>query len=406
MDNQFKRAHSFHYPKDYEFRTPEQVAAQDVDKTGTPIISQHEVMKNKEKKWKKWKIPKLWPPNKWTYICLAILLIILAGAGYGSYVVFHKTKPKAAIALVKPKVEVPTTVASSLSGLQVSPATNQLPITAVMVENSVDARPQSGLGEAGVVFEALAEGGITRYVALYQSDASTSIGPVRSARPYFISWILGFDADYAHVGGSPEALADIASWGVKDLDEFSNGNYYQRVSSRESPHNVYTTPAELFQLEQSKGYTTSTFTSWPRKVASPLKTPTATTISLAMASSDYNPSYTYNPKTNMYGRDNGGSPDIDTDTNQQISVPVVVAMVIDESNGPLDGIGAYYSEYQTTGSGTAYIFQDGGVSIGQWTKSSDNSQIMFTNSANQPLPLDPGEVWITAVTSDSNVTYQ
>lgn len=125
-----------------------------------------------------------------------------------------------------------------------------------------------------------------------------------------------------------------------------------------------------------------------------------------MASSDYNPSYTYNPKANTYERDNGGSPDIDADTNQQISVPVVVAMVIDESNGPLDGIGAYYSEYQTIGSGTAYIFQDGGVTIGQWTKSSNTSQILFTDSSNQPLPLDPGEVWITAVTSDTDVTYQ
>ncbi len=406
MDNQFRRVRPTHNLKDQEFKTPEQVAAQDEEKTDTPIISQHEVMENKEKKVKKRKLPKLWPPNKWTYICLAILLILLAGVGYGGYTVLHKIKPKVAIALVKPKVEIPTTVASSLTGLQVSPATNKLPITAVMVENSPDARPQSGLGEAGVVFEALAEGGITRYVALYQSDASTSIGPVRSARPYYVSWILGFDADYAHVGGSPEALADIASWGVKDLDEFSNGNYYQRVSSRESPHNVYTTPAELYQLEQSKGYITSTFTSWSRKVTSPLKKPTATTISLTMASSDYNPSYTYNPKTNTYERDNGGSPDIDADTNQQISVPVVVAMVINESNGPLDGVGAYYSEYQTVGSGTAYIFQDGGVSIGQWTKSSNNSQIMFTNSTNQPLPLDPGEVWITAVTSDSAVTYQ
>lgn len=406
MDNQFKRARSFHYPKSNEFRTPEQVAAQDEDKTGTPIIRQHEIMKKEEERPKKRRLLKLWPPTKWTYISLAILLVILAGAGYGGYTVFHKTKPKAAVVLVKPKVAVPVTVASSLSGLQVSPATNNLPITAVMVENSTEARPQSGLGEAGVVFEALAEGGITRYVALYQSDASTSIGPIRSARPYFISWILGFDAAYAHVGGSPEALTDITSWGVKDLDEFYNGNYYQRVSSREAPHNVYTTPTELYKLEQSKGYTSSTFTGWPRKATSPLKKPTATTISLTMASSDYNPSYTYNPKANTYERDNGGSPDIDADTNQQISVPVVVAMVIDESNGPLDGIGAYYSEYQTIGSGTAYIFQDGGVTIGQWTKSSNTSQILFTDSSNQPLPLDPGEVWITAVTSDTDVTYQ
>ena len=231
----------------------------------------------------------------------------------------------------------PTTVASSLTGLQVSPAINALPITAVMVENSTEARPQSGLGEAGVVFEALAEGGITRFVALYQSNAATSIGPVRSARPYFISWILGFDAAYAHVGGSPEALSDITAWGVHDMNQFYNASYFQRITTRESPHNVYTTAAELSQLEQSKGYT-STFTSWTRKLAKPLKTPTATTISVKMSSTDYNVSYTYNAATNSYNRDDGGAPQIDANTNTQISPPVVIAMVVPESNGPLDGM--------------------------------------------------------------------
>src|SRR5581483_6348891 len=114
----------------------------------------------------------------------------------------------------------PTTVASTLTGLPVDPSVNKRQVTAVMIENSLDARPQSGLDQAGIVFEALAEGGVTRFMALFQDTQPDYIGPVRSARPYYIQWLLGYDAAYAHVGGSPDALNDITAWHVKDLNQF------------------------------------------------------------------------------------------------------------------------------------------------------------------------------------------
>jgi len=137
-----------------------------------------------------------------------------------------------------------------------------------------------------------------------------------------------------------------------------------------------------------------------------LKVPTASTINLTLASADYNDSYTYNPTTNDYSRFNGGAPQIDANTNQQIKVPVVISIVVPESNGPLDSSNAYYSEYQTIGSGAAYIFQDGGVTVGQWTKTSNTSQIQFTTTGGQPIALNPGEAWITAVKTASAVTYK
>src|SRR5262249_15833287 len=146
-------------------------------------------------------------------------------------------KPKKVIAQ---KVTAPAVTLSTLSGLPVDPAVNQRPVTGVMIENSVQARPQSGLNQAGVVFEAIAEGGITRFLALYQDTTPDNVGPIRSARPYYEQWALGFDAGYAHVGGSPEALNDIKAWGVRDLDQFYNSGSYHRISSREAPHNVYT----------------------------------------------------------------------------------------------------------------------------------------------------------------------
>lgn len=386
------------------FKTPEQISAQ--DSSATSPTSNNPIVNGKEVKGTAKKKLKLWPPTKFGWVVI-VLIVLLLGSLIYAYTNVHKTKPTSSVITVNKAIPAaPATVASTLTGIQVDPSINKLPVTAVMVENEIAARPQSGLGSAGVVFEALAEGGITRFVALYQSNDSTSIGPVRSARPYYISWILGFDADYAHVGGSAQALSDITQWNVKDMNEFYNAAYYQRISSRAAPHNVYTNTAELSKLEAIKGYTSSTFTSWPRKSPAPLKTPTASTINFTMSSSDYNDSYTYNPTTNDYSRFNGGTPQIDANTNQQIKVPVVIAIVVQESNGPLDASNAYYSEYQTIGSGTAYVFQDGGVTVGQWSKSSNTTQIQFTSSSSKPIALNPGETWITAVTSTAAVSYK
>src|SRR5581483_1401572 len=113
---------------------------------------------------------------------------------------------------------------------------------AVVVENHPDARPQSGLSQADVVYEALAEGGITRFLAIFQSQDVKSIGPVRSARTYFNDWAQEWGAVYAHVGGNSDALALIKAGipGVSDADQFFNDPYFTRISSRRPPHNTYT----------------------------------------------------------------------------------------------------------------------------------------------------------------------
>jgi hypothetical protein len=391
------------------FKTPEETAARDDHSTATPVLDKSSQEYNDEQKSKKKRRIRLsWPPTKKQWIVIAIVLVVVLAAGFLLFkhfhkpVVHHELKHIKISQIVAPK---PTTVASDLSGLQVNPSLNNLPVTAVMVENSLDARPQSGLSQAGVVFEAVAEGGVTRFMALYQDTSPSNVGPIRSARPYYISWALGFDAGYAHVGGSPDALADIKSWNVRDLDEFYNGSSYHRISTRAAPHNVYTGIATLNQLEDTKGYTSSQYTSWTRKADSPLKTPTAGTINLSLSGVDYNPTYNYDAGTNSYNRSESGAPQMDANTNTQISPKVVIAIVVPESQGALDSSGAYYSDYNVIGSGTAYIFQDGGLTSGQWTKSSNTSQILFTTSAGKNIPLNAGQVWISAVTSTSAVTH-
>ncbi len=385
-----------------KFSSPEEIASQEDQATATPLLQQNaQEYKKQIMKKKKFNLSK---KQKIILIITAALVIVLLLGGY--FLFFNKSKPlKHTVTQKIVTKPVSDLVPSDLTGLPVNPSLNNLPVTAVMVENSLQARPQSGLGQAGVVFEALAEGGVTRYMALYQDTAPSYVGPIRSARPYFIQWMLGFDAAYAHVGGSPLALSDIQAWNVKDLNQFYNGSYYTRISSRVAPHNVYTGINTLHALETAKGYTSSSFTSWPRQVATPLKSPTTTNIALTMSGPDYNPSYIYNPKTNSYDRSVAGQAEIGADTNRQVSPKVVIAIVVPETNGPLDSSGAYYSNYSVIGSGQADIFQNGSVQIGQWSKSSNNSQINFTDNSSNPIKLNPGQVWITAVTDPHAITY-
>lgn len=348
-----------------------------------------------------------WPLSKKQWVVYSSILVIVIGGGVLAYA---QTRPEPTPPPPPPKPAVyvppkPTTVPSTLTGLPVDPSVNKRPVTAVMVENSLDARPQSGLDQAGVVFEAIAEGGITRFMGLFQDTQPDYIGPVRSSRPYYLEWALPFQAGYAHVGGSPEALRDIKSWGVRDLDQFYNSGAYHRISTRYAPHNVYTSIANLNKVETAKGYATSSFTGFARKAESPSKTPNATSITMTFSGYYYNTSYTYDTKTNSYKRDEAGKPHmmVDAQGHQiQLTPKVVIALIMPYSH-EADG---YHSQYQTIGSGQMFVFQDGTVQQGTWTKASRTDQFHFTDAQGHALELNPGQTWISALGSASDVSYK
>jgi len=413
--------------EDPSFKTPEEVAVEEL--MGPPpedAKSDDQDGKSKDTSAKKgrFNIKHLIPKTKKQKIIYSLVAIFLAfGVGAG-WTLTHQKRAVVA-SPTKPKVvkKVPPPVYySNLSGLQIAdPNLNKKPVTGVMIENSIDARPQSGLSEAGVVFEAVAEGGVTRFLALFQDASPDNIGPIRSARPYYVQWALGFDAAYAHVGGSPDALNDISAWGVKDMNQFSNGGFYHRTSDRAAPHNVYTAVATLNQLEANKGYT-STFTGFTRKKDQLYKAPTpatngkpatnndartpANSIDFGLSGYTYDPHYDYNASTNSYDRSEAGQPHVDANGSKRISPKVVVALVVPLSQGALDSSGAYYSNYNVLGSGTAYVFQDGTVTTAQWNKANNNSSLSFTTVDGKPFDLNRGQTWISAVTGTNKVTYK
>lgn len=337
---------------------------------------------------------------------IIIIVSIMAVLTIGITTFIIMTKKPVPVVAVK-KVEKTKVVAKYYSPLTGSLVENddvtKWPVTGVMIENSPDSRPQSGLKNSGVVFEAIAEGGITRFLVLYQSEKPQLIGPVRSLRLYDVEWLAAFNAGICHVGGSAAALAEIRNGSYRDLDQFFNSDSYWRASNHYAPHNVYTSFEKLDALNAEKDYTTSTFTGFSRIDGKPNKLPDATSIDITISSSLYNSSYVYDAKANTYARFQGGEPHLDSEDGQ-ITPSVVIAMRVDESTILEDG---YRENITTIGSGNAVIFQNGTAINATWHKATSLDQITYTDAAGNDIPLVRGQTWITAVSnSDGDVSWK
>ncbi len=303
--------------------------------------------------------------------------------------------------LVKPKPQV---YYSALTGLPVKDKSAlSKPVTGIMLENSPDARPQSGLKDGEVIYEAVAEGGITRFLVMYQQNKPQLIGPVRSVRMYYIDWFAPWNASMAHVGGSATALKQIRSGKYRDLDQFFNGNSYWRVSDRYAPHNVYTRFKNLDTLNKAKGYTSSKPRPFDRVDEKPLEKPTARSISVHISGPLYDSSYRYDPAKNNYTRSQAGAPHKDREKGT-LTPKVVVVLKVKETTRFED---TYRQVINTTGKGTAYIFQNGTAGTVTWNKDSQNGQLYFTDKKGKRIQLVRGQTWITAIPEDKgSVSWQ
>jgi hypothetical protein len=388
-------------PKQVDFMTPEQVAAHDA--ATEPRTESHPAHRSDGKAKGQGKKHRFHLTKKqWINVGIAAAILLIGGS-YLIWKVFLNKPPAPVAVIQEPEPEpAPTSEKSNLTGLTVPLGTNEnTPVTAVMIENSPDARPQAGLRDAGVVYEAITEGGITRFAALYQEAKPDYIGPVRSARPQFLEFIKPYDAAIAHAGGSGEALARIRNEKFKDLDYTVAGGAYERVATRYAPHNLYTSRAKLLAEHKSRGWTKSSFTGMTRaeKEGKP-GTVTAGTIDLTISSHLYNPSFAYNKSSNSYRRSLGGQAHTDEKTGKQITPKVVVALVMPHRYAGI------YSVYASTGSGSAFVFQNGTVTKATWEKSKTSAQLKLVDAEGKDVPLNPGQTWFTLVNDKGQVAYK
>lgn len=349
------------------------------------------------------KAPRLKTKKKHIVILLIILGIVAASAAgwLVSQRLMDKKDQEGEVQTVnaeqKVEPEAPKTVASPMTGLEVSPEIAKKQVTAIMIENGVDARPQAGLLQADMVFEAVAEGGITRFVSLYQDSSPDHVGPIRSARPYYVEIAKTFDAAFVHAGGSDDGLAKINELDVKDMSAFEENGTYTRINYRAAPHNLYSSIEKLNARQTALGYTSSSYTPWKRKNDS-AQTPSMSTITFSVSSPLYNPSFTYDATTNSYLRSQNGEAHTDEKSGKQINPKVVLAIVTAKGQ---QGI---YSTYRTTGSGEIRVFQDGIVSEGTWAKESSTAPFVFKDKNGLEFNFNKGQIWTTFLGSTGNIT--
>lgn len=341
---------------------------------------------------------------------VSVPLTILVLGGLGAAVWFGIVHDRGPLSRVSSETTAeenvtPPPVLSPLTGVEVSSSLAKRPVLGVMIENSPSARPQSGLDKAGVVFEAIAEGGITRFLALYQEDSADQIGPVRSVRPYYVDWTNGFNASLTHVGGSPEGLVkaqrDLGA--RRNFDEFRYGaRLVPRVSFRARPHNAYTTSQRMRAIAKETGHTSSSFTPLARKEPSPLAKATAKSISVTFSSPVFRVGWTYDKSDNSYLRSNAGIRQYDRESKKPLRADVVVVMKVRYRTVSSAG----HQRIVTLGKGQVYIFQDGGVTRGSWRKTNGTSQLTFVDSKGKEIKLNPGRTWFEAIPTDKSVTYK
>jgi hypothetical protein len=266
----------------------------------------------------------------------------------------------------------------------------------VTINNHPYARPQSGIAKADIVYEMVAEGNITRLLALFQSELPESIGPVRSARDYFIEIASGLDSFYVAHGYSPEARELLASGIIDNINGMQyDGTLFSRSSDRVAPHNSYTTAEHIREGMEKVGAHTQIEKippfSYYESVAGAKIGDVASVIDVRYgASEDFHHVYTYDTLTQQYSRSSGGHLTTDKDSLEQVSLSNILFFEVVHQS--IDSQGRQQLDLSSGGRG--YLFQAGVMKEIEW-KQIDGFLVPLENGL--PAMLVPGRSWVHLV---------
>lgn len=273
----------------------------------------------------------------------------------------------------------------------------------VMVDNFHKARPQIGLDKADMVYEMLAEGGITRFMAIFYGEAASKIGPVRSARYYFAQLARGYDSPLAHAGGSTEALELILQLKLKDLDEiYNSGGYFWRDSKRKMPHNLYTSTEQLVKGAKAKGYALVVPPVYPAGSAGQgLAHGDDLYLDYSAGTYKYRVLWHYNGE--YYERSINDAPHKMED-GTPLKADNIIVMTAPTKDIIKNNI--LLSEIDIIGKGDIRYFQDGKMSKGTWNKSAAKSELSFHDENGDRIKLKPGKTWVQVIGDFSKLSFK
>jgi len=273
----------------------------------------------------------------------------------------------------------------------------------IMIENSEGGRPQSGLDKANIVYEVLAEGGITRFLAIYYDQEAEEVGPIRSARPYFVSKSLEHQAIYIHVGGSEEAYNFIKEENIDDINEFVDFQPFWRSTDRKPPYNLYTSTTKLRKEANKLGYIEMIKKQeYQFEISRNEKLTGRETDSIVIPyNGTYTVSYKYQPESMKYIRFINGEPHIDAKTKKQLAVDNIIIQFAETKI--IDQEGRLAVDF--VGKGTGLLFFKGNSTEITWEKPDLRARTLFLDKEGNRIALTPGNVWIQIVPSDLTVKY-
>jgi Protein of unknown function (DUF3048) N-terminal domain/Protein of unknown function (DUF3048) C-terminal domain len=287
---------------------------------------------------------------------------------------------------------------------------DRLPL-AIMIDDNIPARPQSGFDKASIVYQAPADGGEDRYMLVFQEQDAPDIGPVRSGRPYFVNWAAEYRAGFGHYGGDVKTLAYIPTINgslIYDLDALrASGSAYHRIKTRVAPHNGYTNTAALYKTAAAHDYPSAMVDGLGvRPFADDL--PASQRPSGGSIRIPYNTgvtSYTYDPGANQYLRSVAGRPQYDALDGSRVTARNVVVLYMALSIDPQSERGYARPVLAQIGSGKAIVFRDGKAFVGTWRKKDAGDLTRFYDASGNEITLVRGRIFIQVVPTGTNVTY-
>ncbi|WHZ03466.1 DUF3048 domain-containing protein [Neobacillus sp. YX16] len=332
--------------------------------------------------------------KKWAVAATAALLL-LSGCSDKEKVNGPKEPVKEVEDVVQEEVEKDLPYHYPLTGVGSETKTDGRAV-AVMINNHPEARPQTGLNKADIVYELLAEGDITRFLAVFQSEKPENIGPVRSARDYYMEIAKGLDALYITHGSSMEAEQMMRQGYIDHIDGMIyDGTLFKRASYRRAPHNSYITYENILkgskQLNYSMNQTPPPFTFLKEEEKKTVTGNEANVIKITYSAGGIsNSNYVFDAATGKYKRFSDGEQTIDLDTKEPI---LLVNLFIVEANHQIeDEVGHKSIDLESGGNG--YLFQMGKVMEVEWKN--DNGLIVPVRNG-EVVPFVQGKTWVSVV---------
>ena len=276
-----------------------------------------------------------------------------------------------------------------------------IPFMAI-IENSPDSRPQSGLSDADIIYETSAEGNIPRFIALFHSKSPTKIGPIRSARPYFIHIAKENNLPFAHCGGSEEALNTINdNYSIMSINEISNGDYFWRDDTRKAPHNLYTSSDKIREYIKNSNWTISPtkFYKFDSSVYENSTLNVANNLKISI-NKDYSTSYVY--KNSHYYKYMDDKIAIDSNNDKPLSFSNIIIQKTDITTHP-DNV---HLNINLVGKGDGFILSQGKYLPITWKCSSEDSKTYLYDKDGNEISLTPGRTIWHIIDSKTQTTIE